>query len=287
VVSGTALPPTIAPASSTPPTPPPVVTRRLAVIGDYGADTEAEGFVAALVRGWNPDAVLTVGDNNYGAGTAEALDQNIGKHYASFIGGYRGSLGTGSTTNRFFPALGNHDWAAGLEGHLQFFTLPGNERYYDVDFGPVHVYAVDSDPNEPDGTSPTSAQGLWLQQRLADSRACFDLVYFHHPPFSSGAHGKSPHMDWPFAAWGAEATLAGHEHDYERLEVYGIPYFVVGTGGMGLRPFPSDPLPQTKARNADVHGALLVTAASDGTITFEFWSVAGAKLDSHTIRKAC
>ena len=86
---------------------------------------------------------------------------------------------------------------------------------------------------------------------------------------------------------GADATFAGHDHNYERLEVAGIPYFVVGTGGLGLREVAADPLPETKFRQDQKHGALLVIASSDGTITYEFWSPTAGKLDSATSKKAC
>src|SRR5262245_17269566 len=56
----------------------PSITRRIAVFGDYGGDTKDEAAVAALVSGWDPDAIITVGDNNYTAGTFDALDQNVG-----------------------------------------------------------------------------------------------------------------------------------------------------------------------------------------------------------------
>ena len=35
--------------------------------------------------------------------------------------------------------------------------------YYDVDLGLVHLYAVDSDSHEPDGTSASSKQAMWLK----------------------------------------------------------------------------------------------------------------------------
>jgi hypothetical protein len=231
--------------------------------------------------------VITAGDNNYGEGTVEVLDRNVGKHYHPFMGAYRGAFGSGSPSNRFFPALGDHDWAAGVESYLEYFTLPGNERYYDVDLGPVRLYAINSNAEEPDGYQPSSTQGKWLQQKLSASTACFDLVYFHHPPRSSGKHGSRAHMEWPFAAWGAEATFAGHDHDYERLEVSGIPYFVIGSSGLGLRPFPGGPLPETRFRDAEHHGAILVTASSDGTITYEFWSPTAGKLDSASYKRTC
>ena len=66
---------------------------RLAVIGDFGADVPDEAKVAALVRSWAPDHVLTVGDDNYPSGSAATIDANVGKHYNQFIGNYRGKHG--------------------------------------------------------------------------------------------------------------------------------------------------------------------------------------------------
>src|SRR5882724_1613581 len=73
-------------------------TVRFAVIGDYGADTNAEQDVADLVKSWNPDFVITVGDNNYSDGADSTIDANIGKYYQSFIFPYTGAYGNGATT---------------------------------------------------------------------------------------------------------------------------------------------------------------------------------------------
>ena len=37
---------------------------KFAVIGDYGANTPAEGQVATMVASWSPDFVITTGDNS-------------------------------------------------------------------------------------------------------------------------------------------------------------------------------------------------------------------------------
>jgi hypothetical protein len=261
---------------------------RIAAFGDYGADISAEeGLVAGLVHAWAPDHVITLGDNNYESGEASTIDANIGKYYQRFIGSYRGSYGAGSATNRFWPSPGNHDWVApDLKPYTDYFTLPGNERYYDVDLGIVHIYALDSDYHEPDGVTVDSKQARWLKERLAASRACFDVVYFHEPPLSSGDHGGQPAMAWPFEAWGADVVLAGHDHDYERLQVGGIPYFVVGLGGGGIYPFTKAPLPETRFRYAEKHGALLITAGATG-ITYEFRNHDGNTIDVLTVPKAC
>jgi len=259
---------------------------RFAVIGDFGLDGEDEARVADLVASWNPDFVITTGDNNYFQGAASTIDPNIGKHYCQFIGNYRGKPGAGSAANRFWPSPGNHDWfTPGLQPYIDYFTLPGNERYYDVARGLVHLYSLDSDFNEPDGTSVGSTQAAWLQRSLASSTACFDVVYFHHPPYSSGPHGSTFEMQWPFEAWGADAVMAGHDHLYERFEVGQIPYFTVGLGGASIYE-PVTVLPETRMQYSQQFGALRVTADPHG-MTFEFVNVLGAVVDRASYAKEC
>ena len=82
----------------------------LAVIGDYGEAGQPEADVAALIDRWSVDSIVTVGDNNYMNGGADTIDANIGQYYHAYLAPYHGSYGTGAAVNRFFPALGNHDW---------------------------------------------------------------------------------------------------------------------------------------------------------------------------------
>jgi tartrate-resistant acid phosphatase type 5 len=259
-------------------------TIEFAVIGDYGADGPAEAAVAGLVASWDPNLIVTVGDNNYDVGAAATIDQNIGKHYQQFIGDYRGGYGPGSTINRFYPALGNHDWAtANAQPYLDYFTLPGNERYYDFVRGPVHFFAIDSDPNEPDDRTSTSAQAAWLQSALAASVAPFQVVYFHHAPYSSGPHGSNTALQWPFEAWGADLVLAGHDHTYERLDIGDLTYVVNGLGGRSIYSF-GTPVPGSQVRYNGNYGAMRVTADASA-MTLQFYSVAngGTLIDSYTV----
>jgi len=255
---------------------------RFAVIGDYGFAGLPEQDVANLVKRWNPDFILTTGDNNYPSGAASTIDQNIGQYYHDYLSPYTGVYGAGASVNRFFPTLGNHDWeAAGAMPYLDYFTLPGNERYYDVVRGPVHLFVIDSDPHEPDGNTSASTQAVWLQSQLASSAAPWKLIYFHHPPYSSGEHGSNAWMQWPFQTWGASAVLAGHDHDYERIVISGFPYFVNGLGGRSIYSFGA-PVPGSQVRYNNDYGAMLVDA-DESHIVFQFISRNGTVVDSFAI----
>ena len=258
-------------------------TIHFAVTGDFGGATPEERDVANLITGWAPDFVITVGDNNYPDGAASTIDTNIGQFYHSFISPYAGAYGAGAAENRFFPSLGNHDWdTAGAAPYLSYFTLPGNERYYDFVRGSVHFFAVDSDPREPDGTSPTSAQGLWLKNALAAAPEPWKVVYFHHTPFSSGVEaGSSTWMQWPFQEWGASVVLAGHEHVYERFSINGFPYIVNGLGGEEYFDFGA-PLPGSVARFTGDFGAIRATASST-SLQFQFFDRNNVLIDSYAV----
>ena len=261
----------------------PSATHTLAVIGDYGNGSDAAAGVASLVHSWSPDWVVTTGDNNYPTGSPDTIDANIGRFYGDYIFPYLGEYGPGATSRRFYPALGNHDldWDGGRP-YFDYFTLPGNERYYTVRRWPVQLYVLNSDWREPDGIHETSAQAAWLRERLAASDAPWKLVVLHQPPFTSSLH-RDPalHLQWPFAEWGASAVLAGHDHFYERLESDGIPYFVNGAGGAGIYAI-GTPEPQSLVRYNRAYGALRIDAGAV-CIHYRFYSAAGELIDSLTV----
>lgn len=270
---------------------------RFAVIGDYGDGSVDEARVAELVASWDPDFVVTTGDNNYPDGEASTIDEHIGQFYSAFIGDYQGSYGSGSPVNRFWPSLGNHDWrslscsGSDCSGpYFDYFTLPGNERYYEVNFGLVGLFIIDTVDSEPDGVTETSTQAGWLQDRLAASTACFDIVAMHYPPYSSGNHGSTKDARWPYGDWGAEMVLSGHEHSYERLDVGGLPYIVNGSGGDSLRDFVHlgelPPEATSIVRYNDDYGAMLVTATETG-LQSQFYNAEGVLIDDVTFAKDC
>jgi predicted phosphodiesterase len=279
-------------------------TVRFAVIGDFGSAEAAEKDVAELVKSWKPEFIITTGDNNYSCGSAKTIDKNIGQYYREYIYPYKGKYPMQGlpvvTENRFFPTLGNHDWGnpgdvcpgkppkgcgkPSAKAYLDYFTLPGNERYYDFIKGSVHFFALNTDCNEPDGNTVTSKQAEWLRKGLAASTARWKVVYFHEPPYSSREYRRQgERMRWPFKAWGATVIISGHAHHYERFNVEDLTYFVNGIGGAGLRRLTiKPPLPGSIKIFYEDHGAMLVTASAN-TITFKAITRKGKEIDACTI----
>ena len=265
-----------------------ISSARFAVIGDFGQAGQPEADVAALVNSWNPQFILTTGDNNYAVGGAATIDANIGQYYHQYIQPYSGAYGAGASSNNFYPSLGNHDWltrAAGLpQPYLDYFSLPGNERYYDFVQGPLHFFVLDSDPHEPDGISQTSTQAVWLRSGLQASSSAWNIVLLHHAPFSSGLHGSNAELQWPFEAWGADAVLAGHDHTYERITRDTIPYFVNGLGGHSIYNFGA-PVTGSQLRYNGDYGAMLVDATPIN-LNFQFITRTGVVVDQYALTKS-
>ena len=255
------------------------------MIGDYGGGKSETRDVAELMKSWQPDFIITLGDNNYPYGEAEHIDIAIGQFFHDFIYPYQGSYGDGASTNRFYPVLGNHDTVSNLgQPYLDYFTLPGNERYYDFVWGPVHLFALNSvGEAEPDGVGASSNQAAWLQQSLAASTSPWNIVYLHYPPYSSGLHGSMASAQWPYGEWGADAVLAGHDHTYERLLINGVTYFVNGMGGYVKYDFVNIVDGSLSRYNAE-YGAIRVEVTDD-YLLFQYINRNGELIDQVELRK--
>jgi hypothetical protein len=252
-----------------------------------------------MIRGWNPDLILTVGDNDYsdGAykGTFEGLELAVGQYFHDYIGDYQGDRGDGSAENRFFPTPGDHDWGdtcddpTGLDDYLAYFTLPGensgNERYYDFRRGGVHFFSIHSlDGCEPNGVIADTVQGQWVRDAALASDATFKIAYFHNPPFSSGARhiGAGEHMRWPWAEWGFDLILSGDDHIYERIVRDDLNYLVDGLGGVDIHEFVADPVQGSEVRYADNYGAVQLDVFDD-RLEVSFIAVDGTVVDEFNI----
>lgn len=103
-----------------PPTGPGAI--RFAIIGDYGETLADQAFpldtVAAMIRSWSPDFIVSTGDNNYVLGEAATIDVNVGKNFTGYIYPKTTEIpvkypypADAPLYNRFIPCLGNHDYS--------------------------------------------------------------------------------------------------------------------------------------------------------------------------------
>lgn len=267
-----------------------------AVIGDYGMAGDAEEAVSLMVKSWSPDFVLTTGDNNYSYGEYATLYPNIGQYYCDFIYNFDApeeyrcqGKAFEEKMNRFFPSPGNHDEAGslGLEPYLNYFTLPGEELYYGFTWGNVAFYSLSSlSSADPD------VQKAWLEGEIRRSSKAFQVVYFHHPPYSPGNHGGSDYMQWDFFEWGVDVVLSGHDHIYARMELQdqeGLHYIVNGVGGRSLYSCDEDYAEEgveVLNCNDSHYGAMRCTADST-QLVLEFYAIddPGSPLDRLVILK--
>lgn len=252
-------------------------------VGDIyasGAFTNALA-VEALIEGWTPDIVLFGGDVRNGDISYQDLFAEL-DYYDSLIG-------ETIDANRLWPAIGNHDWSDnnGLFGWLEYFALPNNERFYDFVHGAVHYFVVCSQTEEPEGITAGSPQAEWLKLKLASSNATWKVVMLHKSPFTSGSdhYPGTTALRWPFAAWGADLVLSGHDHVYERINTGGLDYICCGLGGASLDTFNTPVVDGSQYRYADGFGAVRIVSGCNRLVC-EFYPVgATTPLDTLTLTK--
>src|SRR5258706_1266614 len=237
-----------------------------------GLDTD-EATAALLDR--IEGAVFAAGDNAYLVGSA-----------ADFANCYAPTWGRHKARTR--PAPGNHEYytpgAAPYYAYFGSHAGPSGRGYYSYNLGAWHIVSLNSDVNVPAGAG--SPQEQWLRADLAANPTQCTLAYWHHPVFSSGQYGNNPRMRDIWQAlyeFGADVVITGHEHDYEQfhrqnadgvLDANGIREFVVGTGGITLRPFLVPQPPNSAVRNSDTHGVLKLTLHPT-SYDWEFIPIAG------------
>jgi tartrate-resistant acid phosphatase type 5 len=239
----------------------------VAVIGDFGAASDGERAVADLVARARPRAVVTVGDNDYDD-----------RGYPTLVGDYYGRWVSSAS---LLPAVGNHDHEEGIGAFDSYFSYLDGRHVYAAGRAGMRFFVIDS-TTALDSELSMKRQREWLKRSLLASRARWKVVVLHHPPYSSGdVHGSTPEFQWPFAEWGADLVLAGHDHVYERIVADGMTYVVDGSGGKDLYGF-DDPVAGSRVRFDSDFGALFLTA-SDRTLSGEFWSAAGVRVDRFTL----
>ncbi|GAA1973430.1 discoidin domain-containing protein [Amycolatopsis minnesotensis] len=218
----------------------------LAAAGDIAAQCTASDSkcvhpkTAAQVGAMNPNAVITMGDNQYDDAHIEDFQKYFDKTWGRF-------------KDIMHPVPGNHETYdhTPLGAYKKYFgkiATPQGKTYYSWELGNWHFVALDSTQFDKEFTAGKSEQLDWLKQDLAANKKGCVAAYYHHPRFSSGDHGDNRTVAdiWSTLVKGkVDLVLNGHDHHYERFapqnvdgrkDPNGPVQIIGGTGGMDLYP---------------------------------------------------
>ena len=255
---------------------------RIFAAGDIASCSVATDEDTAWLLDGVEGLIMPLGDLAYESGTKEEFDTcyepNWGRH-----------------KGRTRPVPGNHEYRTpGAAGYFDYFGSLAGDRsqgYYSFDLGAWHIVVLNSNCDDV-GCESGSPQEQWLRADLLNADHECTLVAMHEPRFSSGEHGSIGRLTSLWVAMyeaGVDVVLSGHDHGYERFlpqdpygnqdPAFGIPQFVVGTGGRSLRGFDGPPLPGTAIRDRSSYGVVEV-ALRAGRFDWRFLSTGGPLADS-------
>lgn len=264
---------------------------RIWALGDSGTGTAAQFAVrdayAAFTGSRGTDVMLLLGDNAYYSGTDFEYQVGMFDPYRTFL-----------RNTCVWPTLGNHDALSAASAtqsgpYYDVFTLPtageagglpsGTEAYYSFDRGHVHLICLDSQDSD---RAATGAMMTWLQADLANSAARWNVVFFHHPPYSKGSHDSDDPLNSGgrlkdmreialpiLEAGGIDLVLTGHSHNYERSFLLDGHYDVSSTLTQGMvldrgngREQGDGAYAKPSVGRAPHEGAVYVVAGSAGSV---------------------
>jgi len=253
----------------------------IVALGDSRGDASVYGALLAKADELAaPDLILYTGDAvNYGT------NQDAWDAFLEAGGAVLSRIPT-------LAAVGNHE-----EGNIAFFSLwalPGDEQWYEVDYGAAHIMVLD-DSNllfaDVDGRGE-----MFLRDRLPEVPAeQWKLAVHHKPVYSApGNHGSTARLreTWAplFDEHGVDLVLSGHDHKYERSypmragvrdDDDGTVYVV--SGGAGAPLYSANEAEWTAATVAASHFVLLRVRPTSMAATV--YDDLGTVLDEFTLSK--
>ena len=232
------------------------------VMGDWGRNgenyqREVAAGMGKAAHDLDADFVIATGDNFYPYGVASTQDYHWISSYESI---YRAQ----SLHVRWYPVLGNHDYASNPDAQVQYsaissrWTMPA--RYYSKKFfidgdtaKSVLIAFIDTDPLEkkmrgvkPDSikypAGATEKQLAWLEQLLS-VKASWKIVVGHHPLYTGGWRKNSSDtknmkdlLEPLFNKYGVNVYIAGHEHHLEYTKPEGKTHYIISGAASEARP---------------------------------------------------
>jgi hypothetical protein len=247
---------------------------RIVAVGDFGVGGASEQATGDAIRRFTArngaDALVTLGDNDYTESPA------------AFRRNWRAAFGwIGPAGVRPMGTLGNHDVVV-QNGRYEFKLLGMPRAFYRRSLADVDVFLVNSN-------RITARQTEWLRAALAASAARWQVVAFHHPPFTCGGYlgNVGVRRAWRriFERRGVDLVLSGHDHNYQRFAPFrGVRYVVHGGGGAPLYSLRRCPAWYPRRVAARKRYGFLYLVADDGALHVKAVSRTGATLDSFAIQ---
>ncbi len=169
------------------------------------------------------DLILTTGDQAYPNGT-----------YAEYVNGFLMPYQGIFKNVAVWPAFGNHDARRWTFYKLfdrpekgEFGGLASNTHsYFSFDYAQSHIVILDSHDAD---LSAGSEMLSWVAKDLAQSQQHWNIVVFHHPPYTRGTYDSDrkkfrknrmnrvrKNVLPVLEKAGVDLVIAGHSHVYER-----------------------------------------------------------------------
>lgn len=190
------------------------------------------------------------------------------------------------------PTVGNHETTDQGAAYSRYFQRRELPAYRSIDYGPLHIVVLDSFEMAAGATLHSAgfsdAQKAWLDEDLRSVRQGRHVwVLVHQGPYAHPLHQRGPGHGGSAAIRQAliagarihpiEAVFAGHEHFYERGDIEGMRYFVLGGGGAPLE----DPDPAAAGVQAAQKALSYALVQVCGChVTGKVKDIAGRALDS-------
>jgi hypothetical protein len=239
-------------------------------VGDAADGSLGAEGVAGMVRNHRVDRLLYLGDV-YESGTAYEFRRNYRPLY-------------GDLSKITAPTIGNHEWPNLATGYVPYWTrvrgTPTPLRYAFALSGWQLISLNSNLPADP-------GQEAWLRREIARTPRYGNcrIAFMHHPRYSAGLHGDRTGLQGIFDELRGHATisLAGHDHDMQRLHaIGGITPYVDGSGGAELYPVNRDD-PRLAFFDDTHHGALRIDLKRRRA-RLSFVGQDGVTLDRSTVR---
>jgi len=260
---------------------------RIVAYGDQGDTDNSQKLVDIMQYRGYTNLVIHAGDIAYANGNTANWDE-----YMQFIEPLAAST-------PYMVCPGNHETAGGenFVPYSNLFAMPNNKFWYSFNYGPMHIIAMSTE--HPYDTS--SVQYQFIEDDLQNVNRTeypWIFIFAHKPPYNSNANYGSfipvrDVLDPLLTKYSVDLAIFGHEHSYERtfplkngapattakgtrddpyVQLEGSPiYFVIGTGGEGLRNKWSDPAPEWSAhREATHHGYASIYVRGDEFVHWQF-----------------